>query len=249
MGLRGPTLTDCGALVCCRWGPDPTDNTPSAPPSVTRRHGTADQVRWFEAKPCYIYHVVNAWEEGDEIVMDACRVKNPQHQTTFNHPLASFLAYMRLDAQLYRYRFNLVTGQTTEHALDDANIEFPSVDSRIMGRHHRDSYNMSMANEPYLLFDGIVRFDQQTGAKEEHKFGPGRWGSEAPFAARDGSTGETDGYLVSFVNDEAEGRGEINVFDASDVAAGPLARVLLPVRVPSGFHATWVRADQLQSRA
>ena len=84
MGLRGPTLTDCGALVCCRWGPDPTDNTPSAPPSVTRRHGTADQVRWFEAKPCYIYHVVNAWEEGDEIVMDACRVKNPQHQTTFN---------------------------------------------------------------------------------------------------------------------------------------------------------------------
>jgi len=206
-------------------------------------------VRWFEAKPCYIYHVVNAWEEGDEIVMDACRVKNPQHQTTFDHPLASFLAYMRLDAQLYRYRFNLVTGQTTEHALDDANIEFPSVDSRIMGRHHRYSYNMSMANEPYLLFDGIVRFDQQTGAKEEHKFGPGRWGSEAPFAARDGSTGETDGYLVSFVNDEAEGRGEINVFDASDVAAGPLARVLLPVRVPSGFHATWVRADQLQSRA
>ncbi len=79
--------------------------------------------------------------------------------------------------------------------------------------------------------------------------GPGRWGSEAPFAARDGSTGETDGYLVSFVNDEAEGRGEINVFDASDVAAGPLARVLLPVRVPSGFHATWVRADQLQARA
>lgn len=213
--------------------------------AVIPRHGTGAEVRWFEAKPCYIYHVVNSWEEGDEIVMDACRVKNPQHQSTFDHPLASMLAYMRLDAQLYRYRFNLRTGQTTEMALDDANIEFPSVDSRIMGRSHRYSYNMSLGNEPTLLFDGIVRFDSQSGTKVEHKFGPGRWGAEAPFAPRDNSTGETDGYLVCFVNDEVEDRGEINIFDAEDLEAGPVARVLLPRRVPSGFHACWVRADQL----
>ena len=213
--------------------------------AVIRRHGTGDQVQWFEARPCYIYHVVNAWEEGDEIVMDVCRVKSPQHQSTFDHPLASMLAYMRLDAQLYRYRFNLRTGATTESALDEDNIEFPSVDSRIMGQPHRYSYNMSLANEPTLLFDGIVGFDSLTGAKERHGFGPGRWGSEAPFAARDGSTHERDGYLVCFVNDEGEGRGEINIFSAEDLTAGPIARVLLPRRVPSGFHATWVRADQL----
>ncbi|MDH6679964.1 carotenoid cleavage dioxygenase-like enzyme [Rhodococcus sp. LBL1] len=213
--------------------------------AVIPRHGTGAQVRWFEAKPCYIYHVVNSWEQGDEIIMDVCRVKNPQHQTTFDHPLASMLAYMRLDAQLYRYRFDLRTGTTTETPLDDANIEFPSVDSRIMGQSHRYSYSMSLGNEPTLLFDGLVRFDSQTGTKEEHKFGPGRWGAEAPFAPRDGSTGETDGYLVCFVNDEAEDRGEINIFDAADVAAGPLARVLLPQRVPSGFHACWIRSDQL----
>ncbi|MDO5502984.1 MAG: carotenoid oxygenase family protein [Actinomycetia bacterium] len=213
--------------------------------AVIPRHGDGVDVRWFEAKPCYIYHVINSWEEGDEIVMDACRVKNPQHQSKFDHPLANMLAYMRLDAQLYRYRFNLRTGKTTEFALDDANIEFPSVDSRIMGRPHRYSYNMSLANEPTLLFDGIVRFDSQTGTKEEHKFGAGRWGSEAPFAPRDNSTGETDGYLVSFVNDEVENRGEINIFDAADIGAGPVARVLLPQRVPSGFHACWIRSDQL----
>ncbi|MGF7121901.1 carotenoid oxygenase family protein [Rhodococcus sp. AG1013] len=213
--------------------------------AVIPRHGNGSDVRWFEVKPCYIYHVVNSWEEGDEIIMDVCRVKNPQHQTTFASPLSNMLAYMRLDAQLYRYRFNLRTGATIETELDNANIEFPSVDSRVMGRSHRYSYNMSLGNEPTLLFDGLVRFDSQTGTKEEHKFGSGRWGSEAPFAPRDGSTGETDGYLVCFVNDEAEDRGEINIFDAEDVAAGPIARVLLPRRVPSGFHATWVRADQL----
>lgn len=65
----------------------------------------------------------------------------------------------------------------------------------MMGRPHRYSYNMSLGNEPTLLFDGLVRFDSATGAKQEHKFGPGRWGAEAPFAPRDGSTSETDGRL------------------------------------------------------
>jgi len=214
--------------------------------AVIPRHGTGAEVRWFEVRPCYIYHVINSWEVGSEIVMDVCRVKNPQHQSTFASPLSNMLAYMRLDTQLYRYRFDLATGATREESLDDANIEFPSVDSRTVGRPHRYSYSMRLADEPTLLFDGLVRFDSTTGAKQEHLFGPGRWGAEAPFAPRDGSTGETDGYVVSFVNDESTGRAEVAVFDAGDIAAGPVGRVLLPQRVPTGFHACWVRADQLR---
>jgi carotenoid cleavage dioxygenase-like enzyme len=214
--------------------------------AILPRHGAVDTVRWFEAKPCYIYHVINAWESGDEIIMDVCRVKNPQHQTVFASPLSNMLAYMRLDAQLYRYRFNLVTGQTTETERDDGNIEFPSVDSRTVGRAHRFSYNMRLANEPTLLFDGLVRYDSESDTKTEYGFGPGRWGSEAPFAPRDGSTDETDGYVVCFVHDERADRSEVDVFDASDISAGPVARVLLPQRVPAGFHACWVRAEQLR---
>lgn len=178
--------------------------------------------------------------------MDVCRVKNPQHQSTFANPLSNMLAYMRLDAQLYRYRFDLHTGRTTEAPLDDDNnIEFPSVDSRIMGSGHRYSYSMHIADEPTLLFDALIRFDSQEGVKQQHGFGPGRWGSEAPFAPREGPSNETDGYLVCFVMDEREGRAEVDIFDAADITAGPVARVLLPQRVPSGFHATWVRGDQL----
>ncbi len=212
---------------------------------VIPRYGT--DVRWFEAKPCYIYHVVNSWEEGDEIIMDVCRVKNPSHVPRTRSPLAAMLAYLRLDAHLYRYRFNLRTGETVEGSLDDANIEFPSVDSRIVSRPHRFSYNMRLSNDDTLLFDALVRYDSSTGEKVTHEFGPGRWGSEAPFAPRDGSRDETDGYLVSFITDEREGRSEAGIFYAADVSAGPVARVLLPQRVPVGFHATWVRMDQLRS--
>jgi carotenoid cleavage dioxygenase len=157
------------------------------------------------------------------------------------------LSYLRLDAHLYRYRFNLTTGATTEGFLDDDNTEFPTMDVTRLGRPTRFAYNMRISPEPTLLFDGIVKYDTFAGATDRHWFGPGRWGSEAPFAPRRSGAGraEDDGYLVSFVHDENEDRSEVVVLDAQDLAAGPLARVLLRGRVPIGFHAVWVRADQL----
>jgi carotenoid cleavage dioxygenase-like enzyme len=212
---------------------------------VIPRRGASDEIRWFTAKPCYIYHVVNSWEEGDEIVLDCCRVRRPQPHASARTPLAKLLSYLRLDAQLYRYRFNLVTGATTEEQLDDANTEFPTVDLSRTGRPTRYAYTVNIAPEPTLLFDGITRYDTRTGTAETHRFGPGRWGSEAPFAPRPGATAEDDGYLVSYVYDQGVDRSEVVILDAADIAAGPRARIPLPQRVPIGFHATWVRGDQL----
>ena len=212
---------------------------------VIPRRGDGATIRWFDASPCYIYHVVNAFEDDNEVVLDVCRVKNPKPVSDRKSKLAQMLEYLRLDAQLWRYRFDLRTGRTTEGPVDDANTEFPSIDARLTGQPNRYAYNVSISPEETLMFDGIVRYDRLTGEKQEHRFGPGRWGSESPFAPRDGSTGEDDGYLVSFVQDEREQRSELVILDAADLGAGPVGRVLLPQRVPLGFHACWIRADQL----
>ncbi|MHB8671028.1 MAG: carotenoid oxygenase family protein [Acidimicrobiales bacterium] len=214
---------------------------------VIPRRGGGGTIRWFEADPCYVYHSVNAWEEGDEVVLDLCRVTKPAPRADAVGPLAKMLSYLRLDAHLYRYRFNMRTGSTTEGYLDDDNAEFPTMNLGLLGRRTRFAYTMHISPEPTLLFDGIVKYDTGGGAEQRHWFGPGRWGSEAPFAPRPSPATEDDGYLVSFVHDENEGRSEVVVLDATDLAAGPLARVLLPGRVPLGFHATWVRGDQLTS--
>jgi carotenoid cleavage dioxygenase-like enzyme len=215
---------------------------------VMPRYGNGSQIRWFEASPCYIYHVVNAWEDGEEVVLDVCRVQKPAPRPDAHTPLAKMLSYLRLDAQLHRYRFNLRTGGCREAPLDDDNTEFPTVDARGVGRRNRYSYTVHISPESTLKFDGLVRHDNLAGSKTEYRFGPGRWGSEAPFAPREGASVESaDGYLVTFVQDEREGRSELDIFDAADLAAGPVARVLLPQRVPLGFHATWVRADQLDT--
>lgn len=212
---------------------------------VIPRRGTSDQLRWFEASPCYIYHVVNAWEDGADIILDVCRVDRPAPPDEARGPLGKMLSYLRLDAQLYRYRFNLATGATHEEQRGDDNAEFPTINLGRLGRASRYAYTAHISPEPSLLFDGIIRYDTTAGVSAAHWFGPGRWGSEAPFAARLGTSvdgPEDDGYLVSFVHDEAANRSEVVILDASDVAAGPVGRVLLPGRVPIGFHSCWVPA-------
>ena len=55
-------------------------------------------------------------------------------------------------------------------------------------------------------------------------------------------SGEDDGYLVCFVHDEAANQSECLIIDAQHLAAGPVATIIMPFRVPYGFHAGWVGA-------
>ncbi len=212
---------------------------------VIPRYGDAHAIRWFEADPCYIYHSINARDEGDEVVLDVCRVQQPKPVPADAGPLAQMLTYLRLDAHLHRYRFDLRTGRTTEQVMDDDNSEFPSMHQGLVGRPARYTYNMHISPEKTLLFDGVMKYDVERGTAETHWFGDGRWGSEAPFAPRPGARAEDDGYLVSYVHDERDGSSEVHVLDARDLAAQPVCRLRLPVRVPLGFHATWIPGGAL----
>lgn len=213
---------------------------------VIPRHGAKGEIRWFEAEPCYIYHSINAYETGSEIVLDVCRFRVPGPPAIeLKGPLASILNYLRLDAHVHRYRFDLDTGRTTEVPLDDRNVEFPIIHPSRFGEHNRYAWNVSINSDVTMYFDGLVKYDLDTGGQERYGFGAGRYGSEAPFAPRPGATTEDDGYLLSLVYDAATDRSELVILDAADISHGPVARVMLPVRVPNGFHSCWVPAEDL----
>ena len=239
-----PLFADPQALAKGRYSIEFHQDLPSRF-GIIPRYGSSDSIRWFEAEPCYLYHVVNAWEEDGEVVMIACRAKDPQPESEEQTPLARMLAYLRLDAQMYEWRFDLETGQTTERTLDDANTEFPSLRLSEMGRKTRYSYNVHMSSEDTLLFDGIFKYDLEGDSVDRYWFEEGQAGSEAPFAPRPDAEEEDDGYLVSFVHDQREDQSEVQILDAQDIEAGPIGRVILPQRVPLGFHATWVPEEEL----
>jgi carotenoid cleavage dioxygenase-like enzyme len=96
------------------------------------------------------------------------------------------------------------------------------------------------------LADGIIKYDLTTGASQTHVFGRKRFGGEPVFVPRPGGQDEDDGWLVTFVYDGVEGTSELLVLDARDVTAAPVARVLIPQRVPYGFHGAWIDEAQIE---
>lgn len=210
---------------------------------VLPRHAPGDQIRWFEDDACYIFHTVNAYEEGDTLVLEACRIQDPMAKLREPPTDTPRLDFMDLTPFMTRWRIDLATGSVKREQLDDVPTEFPIIDAARRGTRARYSYSPRLARTPTLLFEGMLKYDLEQGTSKYAPFGAGKFGSEAAFVPRPGATSEDDGWLVTFVYDGEADTSSALVLDARDLSR--VARVALPRRVPIGFHATWVPGDRI----
>jgi len=213
---------------------------------VVPRRGAGSEVRWFEFEPGYVLHMVNAWEEGDWIVMDGCFEPDPTiRRNPDEGALASMLGYLRVRAHLHRWRMNLATGEAREEQLDDLNVEFPLPDTSRYGEKTRFSYLQHLPEDMYTVeFRALVKYDHEDGSCTRFDYPEGWYGSESPFAPRRDAGDEDDGYVVTIMTSR-EGRSEAWVFESAQIERGPVARVRLPTRVPVGFHAKWIAGHRI----
>ena len=218
---------------------------------LLKRHAPGEQVRWFDADPCYVFHTLNAFEDGDEVVLDACKMGKvdlgPLDSTT-----APKLEAMRSIAnsdsspRLNRWRFNLATGGVKEEQIDDAVSDFPRVADTLVGKKARYGYTARFARESEMPeSDAVIKYDLHTGRNSTHYHGARRYGGEPVFVARESAVREDDGWLVTYVYDANTGGSEFVVITADALDAKPVARVMLSQRVPYGFHGAWVTSEQL----
>jgi carotenoid cleavage dioxygenase-like enzyme len=214
---------------------------------VIPRHGTQQQVRWFEFEPGYVLHMVNAYEDGDWIVMDGCFQPDPTiRRDPAEGVLASMLAYLRYKGHLRRWRMNLRTGEKSEQQLDDLNVEFCLPDTERYGEKLRWSYHQLIPTDlQTLAFEGLVKYDHERGTREVYHYPAGWFPSEAPFARSTQGGDEDQGYVITLATNIADYRSEAWIFDAQQITAGPIARVRLRGRVPAGFHALWLPGAKL----
>ncbi|MEM7112734.1 MAG: carotenoid oxygenase family protein, partial [Chloroflexota bacterium] len=225
---------------------------------ILPRHGDNSSIRWFEGAPCYVFHTANAWEERDEVVLVACRMEEsdtgsappPGHSTqkSGHSATAETGKNGKNISHLHEWRFNLKTGETREQQLDDRRAEFPRLNESLIGRRNRYSYTgQGIFKAPGLpqLYNALLKYDMQTGSVIEHSFGRNRYGGEAVFVPHPDGTVEDDGWLVTILFDEDEEQSELVVVDAQNFDQPPVARVLMPRRVPYGFHAIWIEDEQI----
>jgi len=207
---------------------------------VVPRKGGAP--KWFEFPTCYIYHVINAWQEGDEVVMAACKmVPNGYDPDPAFGPYAPMVTVLALRAQPFLWRMNMKTGEGREEQLDDQLGEFPVINTELTGRKSQFSYHVVMDDHVLQRFSGFLKYDLGTGVSQSHKLPAGIYGSEPAFAPKLSPVSEDDGYLITFVTDQSTMQSEAFIIDAQNFSAPPLARIKLPQRVPLGFHGTWAQ--------
>nr|WP_243147069.1 carotenoid oxygenase family protein [Scytonema sp. UIC 10036] len=221
---------------------------------IIPRHG--GQMRWFKVPACMVYHTVNAYEEGNEVVLVAYRmdstqlfIPDPENAYDFVKDNAKKDKIEPEMTKLYRWRFNLSTGQVKEEMLDDEIAEFPRINENFVGRKMRYVYaGLGAVYMERPVFDGIKKYDLEAGTAQSVYFGRGRFGGECVFAPRPGGTTEDDGWVLTYIYDAVKKRSELVVLDAHNITAEPIARVLIPQRIPYGFHCEWVSSEKMATQ-
>jgi carotenoid cleavage dioxygenase-like enzyme len=194
---------------------------------VLRRDDPSAEVRWSDIEPCYAFHVLNAYDDGDMIVVDVVR-----------YPELWRSSARRFDrAALHRWTIDLTAQRVGETPLDDTAIEFPRADERRLGSAYRFGYAAEFYDEERA---GIRKYDLTTATSARHDFGAGRFTGEPVFVAGADDAGEDAGWLMTFVYDAARDASDFVILDASDLNRPPVATITLPQRVPSGFHGNWI---------
>ncbi|MFC0544073.1 carotenoid oxygenase family protein [Kutzneria chonburiensis] len=199
-------------------------------------------VTWFEVDPCYVFHVGNAREDGQgRVILDAVRYDRDAWFESWTKiggaPRAEQAASLAV-SKLHRWILDPSTGKVTEQELDDGSIEFPTVDDRRVGLANRYLYGVDE--------HAIVKFDTDRGVIGRHELGAEWRAGEAVFVPAADSSGEDEGWLLSIAtNTDPAVASQLLVHDATDVAAKPVASVVLPRRVPAGFHGSWIPDGEL----
>lgn len=230
---------------------------------VMPRNGDAESVIWFDVEPFCTMHLVNCFEEGDEVVVRGFRVPasiimGPMLQ----HNKVSGDQEMNEEyfSRLYEWRLNLKSKAVAGEWLTgtDVAMEFPVINDKYVGLHHRYAYAQVVNVEGSMAggcgtvrpkFGGFAKLYLDQEIKEScgdsihveyHHLETNQFCSGAIFVAKEDALHEDDGWIISFVHDEGTNISQAHIIDARRFESGPVAKITLPQRVPYGFHGAFV---------
>jgi beta,beta-carotene 9',10'-dioxygenase len=202
---------------------------------VDRRTGAA--TAGFQADPCFAFHHVNAYDDGEEVVVDLCA-----------HADASVIADLYLErlragkpvssAELTRFRLRPADRSVVRERLADGDIELPRIN---YARCNERAYNYvwGVGNGQGGWLEQIVKVDVRARTTQSWAE-PGCYPGEPVFVACPQGEREDDGVLLSVVLDASAGSSFLLVLDAGDLSE--LARAQAPHPIPFGFHGQFARA-------
>lgn len=221
------------------------------------------QTQWFHFdKSFYAFHSACAYDEGSKVVVWLCSIDDfdlsLDEKPYSEHPAdVSSFSKIVLDT---------VSGVATRQDFkisafgNISNFDFPQVHPKLVSSGARYCYllgydeNKEDKKCPIGAGVGAVKFDMKEGREcgrlrfsdRANNSSMSAHGGECIFVPRSGATSEDDGYLATIVYDYTKGKSSLHVYDAKNMSPEPVAIVDAPIRVPSGFHATFIPLEQLK---
>jgi beta,beta-carotene 9',10'-dioxygenase len=191
----------------------------------------------FRAEPFFMFHHVNAFEDGDELVVDLLAYDDP-----------AIVRELYLDAlrsgppsspvRLRRFRLGGNGEDAREEDVGGAALELPRINyGRSNGRPYRYVYGVAAGRDEWMA--GLVKADVTDGSAETWSE-PGSYPGEPVFVPAPDAAGEDDGVLLSVALEPAAGRSSLLVLDAGTMEE--LARAGVPHHIPFGFHGQFYRS-------
>lgn len=203
----------------------------------------------IEANAVHCWHTVNAFEEGDDVVIDYTGCTTDDALLNPESPLSTIMrgeldpAFRVNEGVAYRrFRVDCKAKKLLEDRVinDSGFYEFPTIAPSRMGRPYRYAYSFRSDNQP-LLVSTIAKMDVITGREECFDFGEGNYVGEPMFVPRRRGNGQEDfGYLLTEVYESLTKTSYLAVLRADAITQGPVCKVRLPFHLPFGFHGSWI---------
>ncbi|MEU9206248.1 carotenoid oxygenase family protein [Streptomyces sp. NPDC048332] len=201
-------------------------------------------VRWAVDDAFWLWHTVNAYDteaEGGDVVLDYV-------QWSHLSLGAPDPAQAPNTAGLVRAVIDPVAGTMRRTVLDEARMELPRTDDRLIGRRHRQLAVAADSGNPDLLpgeFDALRWYDGADGSGRSVVWPAGDLSVGEPvFAPSPGTAPGEGGHWMTYATDRTDNTSWLLVIPAEDPASGPVARVRIPVRVPLGLHGNWLPTQE-----
>jgi carotenoid cleavage dioxygenase len=208
---------------------------------VFPRGAGGDAIRWYQTDACFVFHFMNAWDDGDRIYAG---VMQSGEASGFPWPGGRPTDPARSGARMCCWTIPLDGGTDTfrREYLDDLCGELPRFDERRAGLAYRQSFYACSTVEPEKKgpFNAIACLDALSGVRSLWELPRADVTSEPVFVARTYEAAEGVGFVLAVVWRGEERRSDLVVLRADALQEGPIATAELSSRVPFGFHGNWV---------
>jgi all-trans-8'-apo-beta-carotenal 15,15'-oxygenase len=193
-----------------------------------------------EFPACFLFHFGNAWEEQDgSIKFDGCRYPDLKIMDVIGDVMVGKTSPNKQSFS-QSVLFTIHPNGKTKQEFFDGITEFPRIYPSLTGLKSDKIFTISGEKEQEWMHS-IRSVNVDTGKTDEYDYGSD-YLVEEHVIVENGSEPQKNGWLIGTALHWPSKKSCVSLFEAENLAAGPIAKAWLPFHIPLGFHGNFKKA-------